>query len=146
MTLREHLLQGFEYDLWANERWLAPARELGLESILEHIVAAQERWLSRCNATTIDMPGNRLDVRLEAAVAAWIAFVSNADLEREVAYSTSAGEEHRQTVADIARHVVNHGTYHRGELRGRCGERGYTSFEETDLALYLRNRKPESVS
>jgi uncharacterized damage-inducible protein DinB len=41
-------------------------------------------------------------------------------------------------VSDIAAHVVNHGTYHRGQLRERAEADGLDDFPETDLILFFR--------
>ncbi len=40
-------------------------------------------------------------------------------------------------VSEITEHVINHGTYHRGHLRGLAEAEGI-SFPDTDLIVYLR--------
>jgi uncharacterized damage-inducible protein DinB len=145
MTVRDHLLRGFQYDLWANESWLRVCDELELRDVMEHIVTSQERWLGRCGATSVELPESRLEARLKGGAASWIAFLSEADLDRQIQYATADGVL-RPTVGDIALHILTHGAYHRGELRGRCAALGYSDYEDTDLTFFLRTERAETVS
>jgi uncharacterized damage-inducible protein DinB len=43
-----------------------------------------------------------------------------------------------QTIGEIAHHVINHGTYHRGHLRGLCDAAEFTEFPDTDLIKFYR--------
>lgn len=45
-----------------------------------------------------------------------IDILENDDLERVVVYQNSKGESYQNTVRDILFHIVNHSTYHRGQL------------------------------
>jgi uncharacterized damage-inducible protein DinB len=60
-----------------------------------------------------------------------------ADLQRVVSYISLQGVAYNNSVSEIVRQVINHGTYHRGQLRGIAGERGI-EFPETDFIAYLR--------
>jgi uncharacterized damage-inducible protein DinB len=80
-----------------------------------------------------------LEADLRRSVQDWKEFIKVEDLDRVVDYKTLRGDPFSNTVTEIARHVINHGTYHRGELRGRAGERGLDGFEETDYILFCRD-------
>lgn len=45
-------------------------------------------------------------------------------LEREVYYSTAAGDPYVNTVEEILYHVVNHSTYHRGQVASLLRQAG----------------------
>jgi uncharacterized damage-inducible protein DinB len=127
----------FDYDLWANERWMEAAKALGQMSVLEHVAAAQARWLIRCTGAEIAEPDD-LRAGLQALNAGWHVFIEHARLTNLVMYTTSTGESFENPIHDIARQVINHGTYHRGDLRGRAVAAGYTDFPETDYILFVR--------
>ena len=38
----------------------------------------------------------------------------------------------------MAHHVLNHGTYHRGHLRGLAYAEGWDDFHDTDYSAWLR--------
>lgn len=136
----------FHYDLWANNLWFAPARQMGSESILGHHVAAMEIWLGRCKDTIEAHPEETLENRLGAAHDSWVNYLESIDIETVITYTNYRNETMMRTVSDIAYHVINHGTYHRGDLRGRCAALGLTDFPETDYIAYLRLRGSQPVS
>jgi uncharacterized damage-inducible protein DinB len=134
----------FDYDLWANLRWLSYLEESGQPdpalSILRHVLTAQEAWISRCRA---DSPGSVPGLELsEESIrrlnGEWKALLAEVPEDREVSFERTTGEPFVSTVGQIARHVLNHGTYHRGELRGLCRARGDDAFPETDLIAFKR--------
>ncbi len=138
MSTREDLSGMFDYDQWANVKWMAAAHEIGQESILLHILNAQIIWLSRIEGTAIWEPTLAdYPLHVERSVRSWKRCLFGADLQKLVSYTTLLGVPYDNTVGEITRHVINHGTYHRGQLRGIAGERGI-EFPETDYIAYLR--------
>jgi uncharacterized damage-inducible protein DinB len=145
MDLRDWLAEGFEYDLWANKIWLDSLdrfQDLGQANrILEHIHNAQRIWLERCGGVA---PANQGDEHLSAIMErmarAWQALIAERDLDETIDYKNLAGKEFSNTLGEIALHVVNHGTYHRGHLRGVADKEGLDDFGETDLILFFRER------
>lgn len=47
---------------------------------------------------------------------AFLAQLGEADLDRDVTYNSSEGVGYTSTIDEILTHVVNHGTYHRGQV------------------------------
>ena len=138
MGQREDLSSMFDYDQWANLRWWPVAKEMGQEEILLHNLIAQIIWLSRIEGTPIWEPSvDQYPLQVERATRSWKRMLLGADLQRTVSYKTTLGTPYDNTVGEIVRHVINHGTYHRGQLRGIAGERGI-EFPETDYVFYLR--------
>lgn len=138
------LIDGFRYDLWANRLWMEflDAKSVGDpdRSIFRHVLAAQEIWLRRCQGespTAMPEPEISNSKMLELN-RTWIELLSDGD-DPVIAYRTTNGEAHQQPVTRIARHVIDHGTYHRGELRGLCLARDEWKFPETGLMGYYRS-------
>ena len=141
MRQREDLSEMFDYDRWANSRWLDPAKALGAEDVLLHIVQAQVIWLCRIEGTQIwkvTLP--ELPLHMERIGRGWRRFLLGADFGQVVQYQNFQGEHCENTISEIVRHVINHGTYHRGHLRGMAEERGL-EFPETDFIAYVREQK-----
>ncbi len=143
MDLRASLQEGFDYDLWANRKWLEALPNLPFEAqarrTLDHIVGAQHIWLTRCLSE--EEAGQRLSdlaQDLEAKHAGWTELLRTCDPGAFVSYTTLSGDSWFNTVEQIARHVVNHGTYHRGQLRGLAEAAEFMDFPETDLIRFFR--------
>jgi uncharacterized damage-inducible protein DinB len=135
---RDLLLKMLDYDLWANRRWLAHLQDEASIAVFRHILAAQTVWLRRCQGSSpTDMPQPEpTEAELERLHAEWRALLLERGCDEIVAYSRLDGEQLQDSLGTIARHMLNHGTYHRGELRGLYRSRGDTSFPETDYILY----------
>lgn len=59
------------------------------------------------------------------------------DFTQMVTYTNSAGEEFSNTVEELIIHLVNHGTYHRGNITSMLWSLGQKSVS-TDYIYYLR--------
>ena len=141
MNELDAILESFDYDLWANKRWLEPAEYAGLILILGHIVWAQETWLSRCQgspARVIEDVHPDLD-HLTRSVTAWKDFLQSTPLDTRIDYKSLNGQPFSDDLHTIVKHVLNHGTYHRGDMRGRCEMLG-KPFPETDFIAFTRQR------
>ena len=130
----------FAFSQWANDQLLAAADALPPEALtrdlggsfptvldtLRHIAWSEWRWLDRwherapAGADPLGC-GDLAALRARwAALAAdqreFVSRVTAADLGRHISYINDAGERWTYTLADMLRHVVNHGTYHRGQV------------------------------
>ncbi len=127
---RRALQRLFAYDAWANRVVAAALRKAGTPplralQLLAHIAAAQEIWWGRIRGQPVATPvwPEQTLEQTEAALAElavrWQKYFAGLDpgeLARVVAYTNFAGETWRNTVADILRHVLLHGSYHRGQI------------------------------
>lgn len=145
--MKEWLLRGFDYDLWANLEWFAAKERLQdtthASEILHHVLAAQLAWHDRimgyidantAKFGTVDLS----EGALEQANALWKTVVTRTDLAVQVTSKRSDGLTYTFSVGDIARHVLNHGTYHRGHLRGLADAQALEDFPETDWTAWMR--------
>lgn len=141
MTPEQMLLQGFDYDLWANRTWLrALGRFTDMErphAVLEHILTAQRHWLKVCGVHIFHDEDNvALDQIFKEVSDAWKGFVEVVDLDAQIDITKPDGPEQTLTAMELAWHVLNHGTYHRGHLRGLAEREGWDP-PETDFLVYI---------
>lgn len=154
----------FEYDEWANARFaeaLATLRDDQLTARLEssfpsilgtfgHLVAAEWVWLRRWkgeNPTTFPewLTSPRLEgirarlLEVEAEREALLGPLDDGSFQKPVDYTTFNGVFHRNRLADLCRHVVNHSSYHRGQLTTLLRQVGATP-PATDFIVFLRER------
>ncbi|MBI3721042.1 MAG: hypothetical protein HY248_00685, partial [Fimbriimonas ginsengisoli] len=104
------LIEGFEYDLWANLLWVEPARRSGQEDLFRHILAAQAVWLARCRDVPIGAAteGDLEEIARDQS-GAWISYLRAADPGSPIRYRREE-KDFVNPIHEIARHVVNHGT------------------------------------
>ncbi len=148
--MKEYFLTLYQFNNWANERVLAclQRQKVGDDKILSlmgHIVAAQFLWLHRIKA--LPPPEVKLWgaytlphlVKLaEDAGQQWIEFVEKTDsFKRELKYTNYVGDPYTNNVDMIMIHLVNHSTYHRGQIAQLLRQKGFEPIN-TDLITYDR--------
>ncbi len=162
MTL-EDVRSLYEYNRWANARFLEILSGLAEErlgariessfpSILgtfAHIVAAEWIWLRRWSGENpsvfpewLEHPSlARLRAELETIEAgrdAFLASLDEVDLQAPLDYTTMNGTPHRNRLLDLLLHVVNHSSYHRGQLTTMLRRVGATPVA-TDYVYFKRD-------
>lgn len=143
IDLKETLTQGIRYDLWSNRLWLQALGNFKNldkpQAVIEHILGAQRVWLGRIGYHTEQTADDLTLERLFELVSdVWITVLKEQDLGTLITYQNFAGETFTNSVAQIMRHVINHGTYHRGHLRGLAMAEGLEDFPETDMIRWFR--------
>lgn len=130
MELLRHHERLFDWDDWANRETLAslaragspPARSLKL---LGHIAGAERLWHGRLRReATPALVWPNLDLAgcgsaLDELARLWKDFLRGltpARLEETVSYVNSKGEPWTSAVEDILTHVIQHSSYHRGQI------------------------------
>lgn len=137
------LSQGFDYDLWANRLWFDYLTKKGKGDldlkVFQHILAAQEIWYLRCLGTPPTAMPDFIPTpeKLVELNHSWKTFLEVRDDDPLIHYHRLNGDPGHLRLSQIAHHVLNHGTYHRGELRGLCRARGEEEFPETDYAGFI---------
>jgi uncharacterized damage-inducible protein DinB len=143
-----YLREMFLFDDWANRETLRSLQEMEhpperARKVMAHIVGAQLLWMARLQREkqpTAVWPEFGLEDcagRIAVLRQTWeqyLAELTDADLDSEIAYTNSKGENYNNEVRDILMHVLMHGVYHRGQIaaavRDRAGEPAYTDFIE----------------
>ena len=139
------ILEQLDYDLWANLAWLSYLREKGFPepdaAIFRHIVGSQWRWLNRSKGmapTNDDVSIDEPDLR--NLNAQWKHLLTDRGEDPVMPYERPSGEVVRLRASQMARHILNHAVYHRGELRGLCRARNDSTFPETDLTKFFAEK------
>jgi uncharacterized damage-inducible protein DinB len=140
MTLDE-VRELFAYNAWANRQILGAAAALptdvyqrdlksshgGIHGTLAHIVWAEHLWLNRWLQKPNPAVAQGKDLRTAADVRArWeeieaerrrlLAGLSEAQLEETRTVKPSTGGEYQHTLSQMFHHVVDHSSYHRGQI------------------------------
>lgn len=161
MTTEEMRLL-FAYDAWANARVLDACgpltpeqftREMGssfssVRDTLAHILGAQWIWNERFHGRpTAGLPKADLYPDLATLGARWaeverdlLSYVnglSAAELEGSYEYRDSKDNSFRNVRRETLQHLVNHGTYHRGQVTTLLRQLGAKPVS-TDLIRFYR--------
>lgn len=153
----------YDYNSWANHRVLDACTPLTPEQLsrdlkssfpsvratLEHIVWAEWLWLERWKGSSHSGPPAEEFADLAAIRARWsqveaelqqfVRGLSEVDLGRVVQYRNTKGKEFSNPMAHMLQHLVNHGTYHRGQVTTMLRQLGAAPVA-TDLIAFYRER------
>lgn len=158
--LRERLLRLFDYHLWATDRYTRHLKTLPegilhtkvesvfptIAEVFGHIIAADETWYYRMQGKgegirviqpkTINTVEDITNVSL-ALYEELGYFLLQANMDDVITYQNTKGEQFTNKISEIVKHMVNHGTYHRGNIAAMIRQMGYQGIS-TDYIQYLR--------
>jgi uncharacterized damage-inducible protein DinB len=117
---------------------------------LEHILATEVVWLSRWEGYSLgDAPDYSGIADANALVRMWRSFrsrqlgfitsLADDELAKPIAIRTRGGIETVQPLGDTMLHVVNHSSYHRGQITNLVRQVGGKP-RATDYFFYLLTR------
>lgn len=154
----------YRYNAWANRRILTAVegltpgevdRDLGssfpsILTTLAHMASAEWIWLRRWKGTSPrGIPGDWDLTTLQALSDRWgeveaelrefVEALGPGDLARTLVYRNTAGVEFSAPLRQLLRHVVNHSTYHRGQVVTMLRQLGAQGVS-TDLVQFHRER------
>jgi uncharacterized damage-inducible protein DinB len=151
----------YAYNRWANQRTLSAAarldnqafiRNLGnsfssVRDTLAHILGAEwiwlERWQGRSPAALLSAADFTSTQSLEARWQAvegergrFIEDLTPARLQEEISYTNLRGQRYAYPLWQQMVHVVNHSTYHRGQITTLLRQLGADAVATDFLAYY----------
>jgi uncharacterized damage-inducible protein DinB len=152
----------YAYNEWANARMFLAAAQLdqgafveprgssfsSIRDTLAHIATSEWVWLRRWRG---ESPATAPEwgsleratalmqklAEIEADRAAFLRGLTDDDIERPLSYRNLRGEEFTQPLVDQLVHVVNHSTYHRGQIATLSRQAGFPA-PSTDLIVFKR--------
>ena len=155
----------YDYNAWANRRELDAASALTAEQFtkplgssfssvrdtLAHICGAEWIWLERFQGRS---PASLPDTtqykdlaslrahwdELEARLLKFVRGLTQSDLDRVIEYKTLKFGVYKNPLWQSMQHVVNHGTYHRGQITTMLRQHGAQPVA-TDLMHFYRERE-----
>jgi uncharacterized damage-inducible protein DinB len=154
----------YEYNLWANHRTLDACSALNddqftrdlkssfpsVRDTLVHLFLVEWIWLERWHGRSpaafpsasdfpnLDSVRRRWD-EIERDLTDYIASLTPDDLARVIHHKTMKGDPQSATHWQMLQHVVNHQTYHRGQVATMLRQLGGKAIS-TDLIFFYRER------
>ena len=121
----------------------------GIHGTLTHIFQGDSIWFDRVHGISqTSLSAYAPDPDFAAFSRQWLAVLNrwaswaegldNAGWDRPVPHRNTKGEPDTQPCWRIALHVVNHGSYHRGQVTTMLRQLGYQP-APTDLMMYYRS-------
>jgi uncharacterized damage-inducible protein DinB len=155
-----------DYNYWARDRVveavsaLTPeqySRAMGssfpsIRETLAHVYSAEWVWLSRwqgVSPTSPLSPDQWPDLpslvaswaELEAKIRGVVGGVSETGVGTVIEYKLLSGQAGRSPFGSMVQHVVNHGTYHRGQVTTMLRQMGAAPPRSTDFITFVRERQ-----
>lgn len=156
-----HARKLFDYHHWAADKLFEALGELSPadldkdwggsfktpRALLRHIVAAEQLWLERFGGnsprTMPEFPATYAGAdyltewrKVKAREKEFLGGLNAQTLSGSLTYVNMKGEQHTFSWSDILTHVVNHGTYHRGQLSHLLRDLGRPGIS-TDYVAWL---------
>jgi uncharacterized damage-inducible protein DinB len=161
MQVKEYFQELYDYNYWANKRYLAVAESLSEEqlfrkqghswdsvhAVLIHMMSSERMWPQRWRGEK----GSFLDakdfpsiasvceywVEVEQNLRAFLAEQSEDSLLRPVTYTNPKGETFTLPLWQMMVQPANHNTHHRGELAGMFALMNVPHPEEEIVQYFL---------
>lgn len=165
------ILELLNYTVFANGRIVDTLRPLNekifktgvkssfpsIEKTLLHMWDAEVIWLHRLEGESLrrwpsegysGTKDNLLDGFLESSknVLAFVESKAPAFMTTSISFTNMKGEPCEDVVEDVLFHVVNHGSYHRGQVITMLNELGISPLPSTDLIYYLRAERKRAAT
>lgn len=164
MAERDLLLQLFMYNAWANEHYRQVLASVPLEKLkiqteygllldrIIHIFASYEMWFARIHGKSPQSQMNSSNFTSWGEIESkwkesdqlfidYLKSVENSKLLEKASYTSLDGKNYTRVVRDILLHLIQHPTYHRGQISAILKERGIAKMPGTDMVVFV---KPET--
>jgi uncharacterized damage-inducible protein DinB len=162
---KDYFKEAAEYNVWANtivcswleqisdEQW-SKAISSSFNSIQEtvlHVISAEKAWLERFkkNPNIVwlqnDFKGSKEDhIKLwketSAELKAFIEAFDEKEFDTNLDFKRLNGDAYSMPYYQLFAHVVNHATYHRGQLVTMLRQAGFSNVGSTDLLGVYRKK------
>jgi len=161
----KEIIELCQYNSWANRRMITAASELSGEELkkdlrssfpsvrdtFQHILSGEWLWFSRVkgisptqfpaewDSSTFPELNNHWE-KLDTEFKSFVASLNDELLNRDVAYLSMDGKPFSNPAHHLLRHLVNHSTYHRGQMTTLIRQLGGKP-ASTDLLYFYREKK-----
>jgi uncharacterized damage-inducible protein DinB len=159
-----------DYHYWARDRLMESVRQLSPEQFtrdlgssfrsvrdtLAHLHGAESVWYSRWKGESppAPLPAERFpDVasveaawrELEGQVRAFFDPIDDRGLQRSAVFKNAAGVPGSFELWQMLQHVVNHASYHRGQVTTMIRQLGADPPKSQDLIAFYRERSAQTA-
>lgn len=164
MTLEE-ILTLFQYDEWATDRTLESVSSFsegkyqqdlrsshgGIHGTLVHIYGADIIWLQRWKGSSHSASVNLQEIpnlaslkirwkEYRISLDSYVRSLTEAKLHAPLSYSDSKGNKHSEPLYQQMQQIINHSSYHRGQIVTMLRQLGGKP-QGTDLISFYRTRR-----
>ncbi|MDY0395856.1 DinB family protein [Virgibacillus halophilus] len=169
---KHHAQQLYDYHVWANDKFFARLKELpediyiqeiqsvfpSIAETLVHMYMVDTIWLgvmkgnsmaeiqasiASVQEITKDNQLQKMEKLFQDLSAEYQTFLHHeSDLDKEISPEHPQFGRLDTQLSELVQHVVNHGTYHRGNLSAMIRQQGYASVAN-DYVFYLYEGKAE---
>ncbi len=164
--MKNYLLSLLKFNIWANRHITAFITEAGEEASLSvqtssfttiratlfHIWDAEILWFKRLHGESLTegpsstfsgttAAGCKLVIEGSESLLRYLESLSESDLMRAIEYKNTKGVAFQNTIVEILAHVVNHSTFHRGQLVTMLRVAGFNALQSTDLVTFFRQNQ-----
>ena len=164
-TDRDFVLDHFAYHHWASDRTLESVAALSVDqldepwggsfksgrALVRHVVGVEflwcERWNGRSPKGLPEYPATwsgrdylKEWKKIRAEQSEYLSRLSRDMLLGELTYLNIKGERWTYHLSEVLIHIVNHGTYHRGQLTHLLRDMGLAA-PSTDYTLWVNERR-----
>ena len=162
--MQRHIYTQVDYNLWANQKTTALLATMNpsvvdrsiansfptIKETLKHIHYAESIWLQRIQLdkhTQIPWPDTNPSVdqlysdMIQASqdLKNYVNSLNVDELGKTVSFITGEGAMLSNTIERIVYHVINHSTYHRGQVITMLKQLGIKDAVSTDLYFYYQD-------
>jgi uncharacterized damage-inducible protein DinB len=170
MTRTDEITELYRFNSWAQTRMFDATSQLtpdeftrdlknsfpSVRDTLLHAVGAEWVWLTRWHGTSptsfpysdqnLDNEGIRqVWQQIDQERAAFLASLDEPGIDRVVEYTSFAGKHFAFPLWQMLRHVVNHATYHRGQITTMLRQLGHNAVSTDLILLYQEEQRAASV-
>lgn len=164
-TERDDILEQYEYHHWATRRALNAVASLTMaqldkswggsfgtgRALVRHVVGVERLWLERWNGRSpkelSEFPPTwsgrdflRAWETIETEQREYLSELTRDMLLGELTYTNFKGDRLTYRLPEVLAHVVNHGTYHRGQIVHLLRDLGLPA-PSTDYLVFINERR-----
>jgi uncharacterized damage-inducible protein DinB len=130
--MKDYLLDTFRYNDWANRQVLEKILELAepqeAARLFSHLINSQDKWMARIEENPNEAqlswfepiyPLAELADQWQRSLSRWLNFLeqlTEAELEREVAYTAADTKRYSSRLREIALQLNYHSIHHRAQM------------------------------
>jgi uncharacterized damage-inducible protein DinB len=162
---KKYFIELSEYHAWANEQvcgWLEKISEEewnrplvssfnSLRETILHVAGAEKIWVERLlkypalRTLSETFNGSKKELikiwkEISKSFKKLIKDMPEDQFHQKLKYKTTKGIEYNQPYYQLLAHVINHSTYHRGQVVTMLREVGFTDLNSTDLATFFKTK------
>ena len=163
--MKQLLAELADYHIWANkqifdviltlpvekQKAVVPSSFKSLYETVWHVWFAENTWWQRLASPADIQPiSKEYNGGFEEMVKSlhdqshewknWISFVTEDGLKLPMQYKNAKGDEFSEPIYQVAMHVFNHATYHRGQLINMLRQLGVEKLPSSDFILWARRK------